>query len=115
MDYKTARKFLISQVNVSEDNSKTFLSHLKQGKAPIPGQVTNILLALKIVFDGLHGTSHLDRELVYALHLLSFDSRLAFEIGENTNGLWPPLLKEDINRICRGVRNIFAGVWKGED
>lgn len=110
MDYKTARKFLISQVDISEENSKTFLNHLKQGKAPIPGQVTNILLALKIVFDGLHGTSHLDRELVYALHLLSFDSRLAFEIGEKTNIAWPPLLKEDINRICRAVRNIFAGV-----
>ena len=114
MDYKTARKFLISQVDTTDNNNKTFLSHLKRGKPPIPGQVTSILLALKIIFDGLHGTSHLDRELVYSLHLLAFDSHISFEIGNQNDVNWPPLLQEDINRISQGVKSIFAGVWQVE-
>jgi hypothetical protein len=113
MDYQTARKFLISQVDTSGQDVNTFLSRLQQQKPPIPGQVTNILLALKIVSDGLHGASHLDRELVYALHLLSFEGRQQFEIGRRLGISWPPLLHEDLNRISRAVKSIFSGVWQG--
>jgi hypothetical protein len=111
MDYKTARSFLINQGRASDQNTDAFLVRLKQGKAPIPGQVTNILLALKIVFEALQSSSTLERELIYALYLLSVESRQHFEVGRQAGVNWPPLLDEDLKRIARGVKSIYAGVW----
>ena len=111
MDYKTARNFLISQGMASDQNANSFLIHLKQLKAPVPGQVTNILLALKIVFESLQGAATLDRELIYSLYLLAYESREYFEVGRRYGANWPPLLDEDLKRISRAVKSIFAGVW----
>lgn len=112
MDYKTARSFLITQAIASDQNSDAFLVHLQQGRPPVPGQVTNILLALKIVFEAMRNASTLDRELVYALYQLSYESRQLLEAGRQAGVDWPPLLNEDLKRIARAVRNIFAGVWQ---
>ncbi len=114
MDYKTARSILIHQGTTPDPTSDTFLTRLKQGKAPIPGQVTTMLLALKVVFEALRTASTLDRELVYALYLLSFESRQDFEAGIRAGVDWPPLLKEDLKRISRAVKSIYAGVWHSE-
>ena len=114
MDYKTARSILIHQGTTSDPTTDTFLMRLKQGKPPIPGQVTTLLLALKVVFEGLRTASTLDRELVYALYLLSFESRQHFEAGIRAGVDWPPLLKEDLKRISRAVKSIYAGVWHSE-
>ncbi|MBE9126386.1 MULTISPECIES: Dethiobiotin synthetase [unclassified Coleofasciculus] len=111
MDYKTARSFIISQGTAPDQNNDGFLVRLKQGKAPIPGQVTNILLALKMVFEGLRGSTTIDRELIYSLYLISYESRERFEAGRQTGVNWPPLLDEDLKRIARTVKSIFAGVW----
>lgn len=115
MDYKTARNFLIDQGTALEKqrNPGDLLMLLKQGKPPVPGQMTSILLALKIVFDALKQETHLDRELVLAVHLLAFESRQLYETGRNAGVEWPPLLNEDLNRIAIAVRNIFAGTWQG--
>lgn len=114
MDYKTARNFLIDQGTALETqrNPDAFLSRLKQGNAPIPGQVTNILLALKIVFDTLQESPMLDRQLVYALHLFAVESVQQFEAGSHSGIAWPPVLKEDVKRIAIAVKNIFSGVWQ---
>jgi hypothetical protein len=114
MDYKTARSFLINQGTPSDQTTDAFLMRLKQGKAPIPGQVTSILLSLKVVFEALRTTSTLDRELVYALYLLSYESRQYFEAGIRAGVDWPPLLHEDLKRISRAVKSIFAGAWHSE-
>lgn len=111
MDYKTARSFVITQGTTSDQNADAFLMRLKQGKAPVPGQVTNILLALKMVFEGLRGSTTIDRELIYSLYLLSYESREQFEAGRQAGVNWPPLLNEDLKRIARAVKSIFAGVW----
>lgn len=112
MDYKTARSFLITQGMASEQNFDALLVRLKMGKAPIPGQVTNILLALKIMFENLQGAANLDRELIYALYQLSYESRQRFEAGRQSGVNWPPLLDEDLKRITTAVKSIFAGVWQ---
>jgi hypothetical protein len=114
MDYKTACSFLINQGTPSDDITDAFLVRLKQGKAPVPGQVTNILLALKIVFEGLRSSSTLDRDLVYSLYLLSYESRHHYEAGLQAGINWPPLLDEDLKRIARVVKSIFAGVWHSD-
>ncbi|MCA1995216.1 MAG: Dethiobiotin synthetase [Coleofasciculus sp. S288] len=114
MDYRTARSFLIAQGTASEQNTDAFLVRLKQGKTPVPGQVTNILLALKMVFEALQTASALDRELVYSLYVLSFESRHYYEAGRQAGVTWPPLLDEDLKRIARAVKSIFAGVWRVE-
>lgn len=114
MDYKTARSVLISQGIVSDETTDAFLVRLRQGKPPIPGQVTNILLALKIVFEALRTSSTLDRELVYALYLLSCESMKHYEVGLHAGVSWPPLLEEDLKRITRAVKSIFAGVWQSD-
>ncbi|HLO52081.1 MAG TPA: Dethiobiotin synthetase [Kamptonema sp.] len=114
MDYKTARNFLIDQGLALETqrNPDAFLMRLKQGSAPIPGQVTNILLALKVVFDTLQEAPMLDRQLVYALHLFAIESVRLFEAGSRSGIYWPPVLKEDVSRIAIAVKNIFSGVWQ---
>ncbi len=114
MDYKTARTFLITQATASDQNANSFLVHLQQGKLPVPGQVTNILLALKMVFEGLRGATSLDRELIYSLYVLSSESRQHFEEGRRLGVSWPPLLDEDLKRISRAVKSIFAGVWHSD-
>jgi|SRR5690242_9422427 hypothetical protein len=111
MDYKTARGFLIHQGTAADSNSDAFLVRLAQGQAPVPGQVTNILLALKIVFEALRSSPTLDRELSYALYLLSYESRRYYEAGRQAGVVWPPLLDEDLKRISRAVKSIFAGEW----
>ncbi|MEG3956413.1 Dethiobiotin synthetase [Microcoleus sp. herbarium2] len=114
MDYKTARSFLIDQGTALETkkNPDAFLMRLKQGQPPVPGQVTSILLALKILFEGLQDSPMLDRQLISALHLLSVEGLQQFEAGRSKGVSWPPLLKEDLNRIAIAVKNIFSGVWQ---
>ena len=109
MDYETAQRFLINQAISTGQNPDAFLVRLQQKEAPIPGQVTSILLALKIVFDALQEASHLDRELAYALHLLATESPQLYNLGERTGVFWPPLLEQDIMRIAIAVKSIFAG------
>lgn len=115
MDYKTARNFLIQKGTALEtqQNPDDFLLRLKQGKPPVPGQVTSILLALKMVFDALKEEPYLDKELVYAIHLLCFESRQQYEAGVRAGVEWPYLLNEDLDRIAIAVRSIFAGTWQG--
>ncbi len=110
MDYQTARQFLINQAVATEQNSDALLMRLKQGKPPVPGQVTSILLALKITFEALRSSSTLDRELVYALHLLATDSPQMFDAGRRAGVDWPPLLGQDIQRIAIAVKSIFADI-----
>lgn len=113
MDYETARGFLINQGMLTEQSLDAFLVRLKQGKPPVPGQVTSILLALKVVFEALQNATSLDRKLVYSLHLLASEGRQQFEAGRRSGVDWPPLLNEDLTRIAIAVRSIFAGTWEG--
>lgn len=115
MDYKTARNFLLDQGTalLTQRNPDDLLMRLKQGKAPVPGQLTSILLALKITFDALKEEYNLDRQLIYALHLLCFESRQQYEAGVRADVQWPPLLNEDLDRIAIAVRSIFCGTWQG--
>ncbi len=111
MDNKTARNFLIDQGTALEtrNSSDAFLIHLEQGQPPIPGQVTSILLALKITDDALKQEATIDRKLVLALYLLAMESHQKFEAGKTQGVQWPPLLREDLSRIATGVKSILAG------
>lgn len=114
MDYKTARNFLIAQGTalLTQRNPDDLLVRLRSGKSPLPGQLTSILLALKIAFDALKEETHIDRELVYAIHQLCFESRQLYDAGLRSGVEWPPMLNEDLHRIAIAVRSIFAGTWQ---
>ena len=112
MNYETARNFLVNQAIFNEKNSDALLRRLKQGLPPVPGQITSILLALKIVFSALQDATILDRELVYALYLLATQGQVMFEAGRRSGVEWPPLLKEDLKRIAIACESIFSGVWQ---
>lgn len=109
MDYQTAHNILITQGLDAAQHPDSLLSHLRQGKAPIPGQVTSILLALKVVFEALRDATTLDRELAYSLLLLSTQSRKFFDAGDRAGTEWAPLLSEDLDRIATAVESIFRG------
>ena len=75
MDYETAYNLLIAQGNAllkpsSEDH---FLRRLQQGKPPIPGQVTSILLALKIIFEALQEQATVERKLALPVYLIAIE------------------------------------------
>ncbi len=113
MDYKTAYHFLIDQGMALETqkNPDAFLIRLKHGQPPIPGQVTSILLSLKIAYDSLKDNASFEKILVLALHQLVIESQQQFASGRNRGVEWPPLLQEDLQRISLGVKSIFSGQW----
>jgi len=109
MNYQIARKLLIDQTETTRD---TLLNRLRQGKWPIPGQITSILLALKLVFESLKDVNTIDKELAWSLHKLGSKCLeiLTMELKSDTE--WPPLLKEDLQRITLAVESIFSGTWE---
>lgn len=112
MNYETARKILIDQTTITEENPDALLMRMKQGKAPVPGQITSILLALKVVFEALKEAPSLDRELAFALYQLSIKAQQLFAVGRKAGVDWPPLLKEDLLRIALASESIFADKWQ---
>ncbi|MFN6465974.1 MAG: Dethiobiotin synthetase [Nostoc sp. DedVER02] len=112
MNYETARKLLIDQTITTEENPDALLMRMKQGKPPVPGQITSILLALKVVFEALKDAKTLDRELALALYQLSIKAQQLFAAGRKAGIDWPPLLKEDLVRISLASESIFSGIWQ---
>ncbi len=108
MDYDTAHQFLLTQGQLDSPDPEQFLVRLRQAKPPVPGQVTTILLALKVVQEELRGVATLDRTLVSTLYRLASDSRHYFNAGRSRGIDWPPLLDEDLQRIAIAVQQIFA-------
>ncbi|MBW4642460.1 MAG: Dethiobiotin synthetase [Goleter apudmare HA4340-LM2] len=111
MNYETARKILIDQTTITENNPEALLTRMQQGKPPVPGQITSILLALKVVFEALKEASTLDRELAFALYQLSIKAQQLFAVGRKAGVEWPPLLKEDLLRISLATESIFTNKW----
>lgn len=107
MDYKTACELLTQQASTTQ--SDAFLSRLQALQPPIPGQVTSLLLALKVVADRLKKETTLDRKLACSLFDLAYGSRQYYEDGRITGVEWPPLLDEDLGRIAIAARQILAG------
>ncbi|MEH2350392.1 MAG: Dethiobiotin synthetase [Nostoc sp.] len=112
MNYETARKLLIDQTITTEENPDALLTRMTQGKPPVPGQITSILLALKVVFEALKDAKTLDRELALALYQLSIKAQQLFAAGRKAGIDWPPLLKEDLLRISLASESIFSGIWQ---
>ncbi|MDZ8104883.1 MAG: Dethiobiotin synthetase [Nostoc sp. DedQUE12a] len=112
MNYEIARKLLIDQTIPTKDYPDALLERMKHGKPPVPGQITSILLALKVVFEALKDAPTLDRELALALYQLSIKTQQVFAAGRKAGIDWPPLLKEDLLRISLGAESIFSGTWQ---
>jgi hypothetical protein len=111
MNYEIARKLLIDQTK-NDENSDIFLNRLKQGKPPVPGQITSVLLALKVVFEAQKDAPSLDKELAYALYKLGIKALQLFATGRKAGIEWPPLLKEDLQRISLAAESILSGTWQ---
>jgi hypothetical protein len=109
VDYQTAYHLLMTQGMDASQHPESLLKHLQQGRSPVPGQVTQILLALKVVFDASRDAPTIDRDLAYSLFLLATQSREYFEQGDRAGVEWAPLLKEDLDRISAAVQSIFRG------
>ncbi len=108
MDFKTARQVLAHQTLLEHETKDTFLGRLRAGQPPVPGQVTSLILALKVIYDSLKEASALDRELALSLFLIAYESRNLFESGRAAGAEWPPLLDEDLERIAIAAYQIFA-------
>lgn len=112
MNYETARKFLIAQTITTEENPDSLLMHMQQGKPPVPGQITSILLALKAVYGELQDAKTIDKELACALYMLSVKTQQLFAAGRKAGVNWPPVFQEDLLRIAIAVESIFSGTWR---
>ena len=108
MNFKTACQVLAHQTLLEHETNDTFLGRLRSGQPPVPGQVTSLLLALKVIYEGLKEASALDRELALSLFLIAYESRNLFESGRAAGADWPPLLDEDLERIAITAYQIFA-------
>jgi len=109
MDFDTARQVLLQQtIAPATDESTSFIHCLQQRQPPIPGQVTSLLLALKVLQSNLQGEPTLSRDLAYALFLVAYESRRLYEAGRQAGVEWPPLLDEDLQRIGAAAKAILA-------
>jgi hypothetical protein len=111
MDYLTAHRLLLEQGLDSAKFPDALLTRLAAKQPPIPGQVTSVLLALKVTYEALRGQASLDRQLVASLHYLAQETRARYESGVAQGIDWPPLLREDLHRIAKAVRHIFGDRW----
>ncbi|MEO1400404.1 MAG: Dethiobiotin synthetase [Cyanobacteria bacterium J06635_1] len=109
MDFKTACTLISKQTTLDGSEPDAFLARLQQFKSPIPGQATSLLLALKVIADGLKTSPTIERSLAHGLYQLAYESRWTYEKGRQRSVEWPPLLDEDIERIAIAVNQIFAG------
>ncbi|MEM7727282.1 MAG: Dethiobiotin synthetase [Cyanobacteria bacterium P01_A01_bin.45] len=110
MNYETACKLLIKQTIKTEDNPDAILKRMNQGQPPVPGQITSILLALKVVEEVLKDKGSIDKDLASALFLITVKTQQLFTAGIKSGVDWPPLLKEDLLRIGSACESIFSGV-----
>jgi hypothetical protein len=108
MDYLTARDLIMAQGMATDADADALLTRLRQGHPPIPGQVTSLLLALKIIFENLKQAPGLQRDLACALYRLALSSRIAYHQGQQAGVEWPMLLNEDLTRIAHSVDCIFS-------
>ena len=109
MNYANARQLIETQAKAAQ--AEDLLVRLAQGQPPVPGQITSILLALKVIYEAMRGEEKLDRQTVALLHRLARDSRVRFEQGLRRGVDWPPLLEKDLGRIATAVEGIFVDVW----
>lgn len=109
MDYQTAYQVIFKEVQLHSAHN-SFLKLLSQGQAPIPGQVTNILLALKMIGKHVATETEVGRSLAYAVHVLAIDSRRYYDRAVQKGHRWPPLLSEDLDRIGEAVKDILRPV-----
>ena len=112
MNYETAHQFLLNQTVASEQNSDALLTRMRQGKPPIPGQITSILLSLKVVFEALKDSKTLERELSYALYLLTVKAQQLFVAGLKSGVDMPPIIKKELLIIANATESIFSGEWE---
>ena len=113
MDFETARQFVLKQtLDTGDDMPDRFMLRLHQGYPPVPGQVTSLLLALKVLFEGLKDEPGFDRSLVQALFALAYESRRLYSAGEQAGVTWPPMLNDDLTRIAKAVQSIITGTWQ---
>lgn len=108
MDLTTACDLMARQTLPELETPDTFLGRLRQGLPPIPGQVTSLLLALKVIQGSLQGATALDRSLAQSLFLVAYESRNLYEVGRANQADWPPMLDEDLARIAIAAYAIFA-------
>ncbi|WP_228025301.1 Dethiobiotin synthetase [cf. Phormidesmis sp. LEGE 11477] len=86
----------------------TFLGRLRRGHPPVPGQVTTLLIALKLIHSELHSAEQLDRALAQSLFLVAYEGRNLFESARAAGADLPPLLDDDLARIAIAAYKIFA-------
>ena len=108
MDFDTARRFLLAQTLTPVSGQTSFIDCLRQGTAPVPGQVTSILLALKTLAQFLKDEPAIEKPLGLALFILSYESRQLYLQGQRNNVDWPPLLDEDLTRIAQAVHSVWV-------
>ncbi|MFM7471942.1 MAG: Dethiobiotin synthetase [Nodosilinea sp. LVE1205-7] len=113
MDFETARQFVLGQTSPDSDQRPdTFIACLRQGRPPVPGQVTSLLLALKVIFEGLKQEPSLERSLVQSLLVLIKDGPDLFQAGSYQGVSWPPLLEDDLGRLSRAAVSIIKAEWQ---
>jgi hypothetical protein len=108
MDFDTARRFVLAQTLSPVPGQISFIDCLRQGEAPVPGQVTSLLLALKTLSQALKNEPMIERSLGHAFFILTYESRRLYLHGNTHNVDWPPLLDADLNRIAGAVEQIWA-------
>lgn len=108
MNFKAACELIADQTLPERETPDTFLGRLRQGRPPIPGQVTSLILALKVVRDSLKGADALDRTLAQSLFLIAYESRSLYGVGRANRVDWPPMLDEDLGRIAIAAYQVFA-------
>jgi hypothetical protein len=109
MDASAARCLVLAE-SCGEDG---VIVLLRMGDDPGQERMRQLLLALRQIFDEVHGAKTFDRELAYALHVLAVYPEAQISSWSRQGCTWrEELVAVEIPAVALAVESIFAGEWE---
>ena len=110
MEFDEATALIFGEAHGDEGLAVT----LRAGDDPGRQRVSQLLLALRIVFEGLRKQMQIDRALAYALFALAYDVEIATNVPTPSKDWSQAFIKHEQHQIAWAVRSIFADDWLGD-
>ena len=108
MNYDQARELILWEAN----DMNGLVVCVRGGDDPGPERMARLLLALRVVFDDLHGQATLERMLASALHAFTFHVLGQVTDGPRSTAWRDEFVEIEVVRVAAAVESIFEDIWE---